>query len=160
MSIAEASLMEVDEVDSVGLDPRERRRLGRQIAKYCRDFIAALFEDEVPAPGQGDCWYCLLRDKESGLPLGEAMQTLHPDGSLTRQPSPDHLISHMEEKYYVPSLLVRATEVFPISPFAALALQDLWGEEGEASLLFEDVARKQLKNSLRRYMRKQLGLAS
>ena len=61
----------------------------------------------MPMPGEGDCWYCGMH-RADGTPLGDAMDTLHSDGSLTIEEAHDHLLSHMSEKYYVPSLAVNA----------------------------------------------------
>jgi hypothetical protein len=48
----------------------------------------------MPMPGNGDCWYCLLRD-ENGKTWGD-----HGDHN--------HLEVHMEDRYYVPMLAVNA----------------------------------------------------
>lgn len=59
-------------------------KLVKRIRQYSKDFAAALPVDQ---PNGGDCWGCCMFEK----------------GGMG---SPDHLISHIEEKYYVPSLLV------------------------------------------------------
>ena len=109
-------------VDSSGFAPRVRKggpsksklakherkvaKIKKQIDKYVDGFIGALKEG-MPMPSGGDCWYCVMRT-EDGRTLGDAVQTLHPDGSLTVEENHDHLYSHMEDKYYVPSLAVNA----------------------------------------------------
>jgi len=136
-------------VEGAGPPAKELKKLNKEILKYSRNYIKALFAGEVPKPGLGDCWNC-------------ALVVSNADGSMH---APDHLKSHFEEKYYVPSLLVRAIEVFPVSPAAKWALGDLWGEvnvhPGDIRILhFARVAEHQLRSSLRRYLRRQLGLAS
>jgi len=140
-------------------------RLNKEILKYSRNYIKALFAGDVPKPGPSDCWYCLMRadkviSKEplmvQGKMVAPSKETL---GEATK--NIDHLLSHFSEKYYVPSLLVRAIEVFPVSKAAQWALQDLWGVGlPEAGKFFYGVAKQQLRSSLCRYLRRQLGLAS
>lgn len=124
------------------------KRLSRRINRYTESFVGALLKGNVEAPGAGDdCWHCGMRTVKENVPWGEAVKDT------------GHLLSHMEEPYYVPSLLARAVEVFPVSKAAMWVLGDLWHDhDGKAVALFGDPAKKQLKQSLRRYMRKQFGL--
>jgi len=82
------------------------KRVKKQIDKYIDGFIAELVKG-MPMPSGGDCWYCSMHT-ESGATMGEEMQTLHNDGSVTIERNVEHLVSHMEEKYYVPWLAVNA----------------------------------------------------
>src|SRR3990167_4512368 len=43
----------------------------KSIAKFPGDYMTALLKREIPAPSNGDCWYCLMRT-EGGETLGEA----------------------------------------------------------------------------------------
>lgn len=86
---------------------REVKRIQKAIDNYVNGFIAALKGEGLPMPSSGDCWYCAMR-AESGQTMGDAMQTLHPNGSVSTEVNTDHLWSHIEEKYYVPSLAVNA----------------------------------------------------
>ncbi len=58
----------------------------RERAKYLTAFCDLLKRAELPKPGPGDCWFCLGR-----MPS-----------------SVDHIIGHMLESYYVPSLMYNA----------------------------------------------------
>lgn len=53
------------------------------------------FEDGMPTPGNGDCWFCLMRT-ENGVTMGDSAATQ------------EHLLSHLDEDYVVPSLLANA----------------------------------------------------
>jgi hypothetical protein len=66
-------------------------KVKKQISKFC----SLITMDNLPVPSNGDCWFCLMRDKD-----GKTMGDLGHDT--------DHLISHMKEKYLVGSLLVNA----------------------------------------------------
>jgi len=131
------------------MDIEKLKKLNKEILKYSRNYITALFAGEVEKPGPGDCWNC-------ALVVSNANGSMH---------APDHLKKHLKEKYYVPSLLVRAIEVFPVSKVAGWILSELWHiqPEGQSNVMMgfgKNVAKQQLRSSLRRYLRRQLGLAS
>ncbi len=85
---------------------RDLAKMKKRIDKYVDGFIKAL-KSGMPMPGNGDCWYCLMH-RPDGRTLGDAMDTLHSDGSLTVEPSHYHLDEHMKDRYYVPSLAINA----------------------------------------------------
>lgn len=121
-----------------GPDPKYVNSLNKAVNKYARDFIKALFAGEVPAPSAADCWFCLMGEDQS-----------------------DHILSHIKEKYYVPSLLVNALMAMPVSDAAIWACQSVWqGHESDVTDWIRDVAKDQLKSALARYIRRQVGLAS
>jgi hypothetical protein len=74
---------------------KESANLKCKINKYANDFVKLMENEGIPAPGGGDCWYCLMQT-ENGSSLGDAIDDT------------DHLLSHIEEKYYVPSLVFNA----------------------------------------------------
>lgn len=81
----------------------ELKATKKAVSDYARGFIDKLFAGEIQTPSNGDCFYCLMREEKTGKPLGEC----------TRNAS--HIESHMEEKYFVPSLLVNAMDMFGAS---------------------------------------------
>jgi len=84
----------------------EDQKVIRECRRYAREYVKAMEDGKVNAPSGGDCWDCALREVTSNRPMGEVSGHSY------------HIKSHMEEKYYVPSLLARAIEVFPVSQFA------------------------------------------
>lgn len=136
------------EIEGDGGDPDEIIKMGARINKYTRGYVDALLAGRVPAPSASDCWYCSAVDAKSGTPLGESMRDR------------DHLVSHIEESYYVPSLLHRAVEVFPVSRIAMHVLYGSWAGNSTDCSPFNDVVREQLRGALRKYLRRQLDLAS
>jgi len=74
------------------------KKLVAEITRYSTAFAAAL---PVPPPSNGDCFHCLMRVSEGpdkGKSLGDASK------------NKDHLLSHVKENYFVPSLLARLLE--------------------------------------------------
>jgi hypothetical protein len=69
-----------------------KKALKKKIDKYIKNFRKKLKAGEVGQPGPGDCFYCLMVDTKSGKPV----------------PNKDHLLSHIDEDYHVPSLLFTA----------------------------------------------------
>ena len=136
-------------VSNTGVDPKELLKLDKRILKYVDGYIKALFDGKIEKPSNGDCWYCGMQDVDSKKPLGECIK------------DQDHIISHFDEKYYVPSLVVNAIEAFPVSIIAKNELGYLLKYHDQTSGEFGiGISKIQIKSSLRRYLRRQLGLAS
>lgn len=133
-------------VSNHGGDPKDILALYKRVNKFAKAYINALFEGNVSAPDNGDCRYCLFKD-ENGVIMGELSKNT------------DHILNHLEEGYFVPSMLVNAVETFPVSKVAMWTLGDLWGKEKNI-VGFIDIAKQQLLSSLRRYIKRQLGLAT
>ena len=72
----------------------------------------------------------------------------------------DHLDSHLEESYFVPSLLAQALDRFPISDIAKAYLSDLWAGTNNNISFAADIATEQIGKSLKRYIYRQYGFAS
>ena len=73
---------------------KKRKQLNKMISNYIKGFWLAVKLEQVGYPSAGDCWDCCMVT-ENGETLGDTG-------------SGQHLISHMEENYFVPSLLYNA----------------------------------------------------
>lgn len=162
------TLHEDGAVTGEGEDPTKDKKLRAAIKKFCKGFMEALEGGKVPAPSGGDCWYCALVRSDTGKPLGEGVDTLHPDGSMTVERNTEHLMEHMglgedKEIYYVPSLLMNALKAGPAS-------QSMWwwvGAYWEPSEVGEKLKkpgawgyeRPRVEKCLVKYIARQLGLA-
>lgn len=131
----------------------ERQNWAKRINDYSKLYARALVRGEVPAPSEGDCWYCLFTTVDTGEGLGDVTGNR------------DHLESHIRERYYVPSLLDRAHEAFKghLSPFAQGVIYNLWyrpqEEEPHDFGSMTGIAEEQVYNLLRRYLRSRFDLA-
>lgn len=72
---------------------KRAERMQAKIDKYVKSYVWQLTTNGLPMPSGGDCWGCALRDRsDPGLePMGTG-----------------HLLDHLREHYYVPSLAVNA----------------------------------------------------
>jgi len=123
-----------------GTSPKELNKLNKQIDKYTKGYVKAFFDGQVPQPSGGDCWGCLFFDQMD-------------------KPSNSHLLEHFKEKYYVPKLLDRAIEEIPVSQAALHVIGYIWGMHDREASFWNDIAKSQITSSLKRYLRRRLGLA-
>lgn len=98
---AEGHISGCADLSQVEAQQKTRKRISKFVKRYMEAFKAG----KVKAPGLGDCLFCQFRKAGSTLP-GEFQPTM---GEISGDK--DHLNSHMEESYFVPSLLLRACEV-------------------------------------------------
>jgi len=121
----------------MGAAKGDESELRKRIGKYAKGFVDALYKGKVPKPSGGDCWMC--------LGLGKTDK--------------EHLLSHMEESYFVPSLIVNAVKEFANAPAWFWGLDELF--EGKRTGLTEGKWPKQTyTRALRRYLYRGLGLVS
>ena len=71
------------------------RKMKARIVKY----VNLIAPTNLPVPSAGDCFYCLMRDVNTGKTMGD---------TVGRNPGDTHLLSHLKEGYIVGSLLVNA----------------------------------------------------
>jgi len=125
---------------------KEELKLRGTVKNYATVFIQEMKLGNIPAPSNGDCWYCSLRTGD-GKTLGDAFE------------DNDHIKSHLEEGYFVPSLLWNALETMGASIACKSMVAAKWGliEKGwpEDKWLWD-----QAKRLLTRYLYRKLGLAS
>jgi len=128
---------------------KEVKILTARIKRYAKEFVEALFKGKVPQPSSGDCWFCCMHDSKTGRPLGDAIK------------DQDHILNHMTQHYYVPSLLVNASKMYGISIIAqdriarAMAKEDISKDVG-----MNDIARQQIESALVRYLKLCLKIAT
>lgn len=117
------------------------KKLQKRIAAYCKDLAAAL---PLPKPGAGDCFYCMMREVETGKPLCECNHDT------------SHLDAHMEEKYFVPSLVWNALEFCGCKPNGGGCF---WFEAAFGATQLNESWRNRVAGFVRKYIRRQYGLA-
>ena len=131
-------------------DAKRLLSLRRRVNKFASAYAQAFGKGEVEAPGLGDCFYCAMREVGTGKPLGECSH------------NSDHLISHLDESYFVPSILNRAMETVPVSPAFKQSVAAYWTNQPELAFFKRDYDwfLSQIKSAVSKYMLRQLGQAT
>lgn len=131
-------------------EEKKALKLRKTVNRYADKFAHAFDSGKVSKPGAGDCFYCQMREVKTGKPLGECS---HDNG---------HILAHLEENYFVPSLLNRAIEVSNTSIAFKATVGAVWANDPEHR--FFKVGDKwflnDLKKTISKYLLKQLGQAA
>ena len=129
---------------------KKSAKLVKAAKAYCAEYMRRFMAGEIPAPSGGDCWHCLMKEEKTGRTLGELSN------------DQDHMRQHMKEKYYVPSMITRAAEVFGVSIMAKNYFAYAWNPEhqGKATDWEKDLAKDQLGSALYRFVKRGLGIAA
>jgi hypothetical protein len=121
------------------------QRRKRKVLAYIKGYADAFVKGEVKAPTAGDCWYCSMRT-EDGKTMGDHVGATE-----------SHLQAHVDEKYYVPSLLANAIEENPgsVSQFSRGYIGETWA--GRQPETWGDIAQRDIKRALKKYLYKRFG---
>ena len=113
------------------LEDNTRKDKIKAIKKYAKEYIDLLCQGKLGSPSHGDCLYCQLNFSDSW----------------------DHIESHIEESYFVPSLIFHAIEFKDVSHVAKWVIQDSFDgfKEKLNTDSFLSVARQQVYASLWKY---------
>lgn len=131
-------------VEGADPDPRAGQRERAAIRRYADRYMMRLAAGTLGSPGPGDCWDCALRDMATGKPMGDG--------------KPEHLRSHLAERYYVPSLVVNAMEAMGSSMMGRYWVSERFGGTPDPNpSTFE---RRQVHKALTRYLLRALGHAA
>jgi len=122
-----------------------RKELRRSIKQYATKFADAVVARQVGQPGAGDCMHCHWQAE--GKPLGDAIE------------SNEHLLLHIEEDYFVPSLLWNAVHEVPHAPIEEITigiLTDPNPPEGHVQVATNDYSKEYVKKGIVRILTKYL----
>lgn len=108
----------------------ELNQLKHKITTYVNAFYSEFANGKLPIPSNGDCWECLF----------------------IKSSDKTHLLSHIEESYYVPSLLINAFNEYPNSPMASNLIYMWANNQLDDFNWLEQIVGYQVKKSLYRYM--------
>jgi hypothetical protein len=121
----------------VGAGVKPDKKLVRKLRKYSKDFAAAL---PIKPPDGGCCFFCGMTVQGTETSLGD------------KQKDKEHLLSHVEEGYFVPSLLHRAmkeagvTNLWMAAAFGQadffLRPNDKWQQQQYAKWVFNYMYRR------------------
>jgi hypothetical protein len=136
-----------------GPEPEKQQKERAKVRKFAKEFITKLEAGEIPMPSGGDCWFCSMREVGTGKPMGE----------LSGRTPADHVVNHLKERYFVPSLLVNALKASGAGSAWFGSLNAYWKEnwnlEGaEQARRFPGSFGKYVGRMLTRYLYRQMGM--
>jgi hypothetical protein len=122
-------------------------KLKKRVNDYCKAYALALVDGKVPAPDAGDCMLCHMVEVKTGKPWGDVTG------------DKDHLLSHIEESYFVPSLLMNAinAELGTISIIAKSVVGDIWSGK-PVDGCWKGILLQQVSKTLAKYIKQRLGM--
>ena len=129
-------------VVGTGEDPKKTANLRKRVNKYAKAYADSFMSGNIQAPSGGDCWGCLMVTDSGKAPMGGA----------------DHIHSHLEDNYFVPSILNRMFDAGTLSPITKDYIARQWSGEPRES--FNGCERDEIYTSVRKFCMRELGLAS
>lgn len=129
-------------VENAGVsDPKADKVLKAKVkayAKLCADSFP------LPYPDGGDCWFCHMKT-EDGKTLGDSTHS-------------DHISSHLEESYVVPSLVYNAMVEAGYDPGRNMQFSLVFGEENkDLHCNIRDSIRPHIQRAIYKYIMKRYG---
>lgn len=118
-------------------------KLLKQIKVYAEKYAATLKAGKIPLPSGGDCWSCYMADKNGKPAFGN-----------------DHFSDHLRENYFVPSLLFNAFRDKGCGVLYFQFAREAMEGKPPKEKGFGNVLYKETKRSIRRFLKKGLGLPS
>jgi hypothetical protein len=85
-------------------DEQRKRKQLKAIDTFIKNYINKLTSGKMDQPGNGDCFICQFESGSENIEVGQ----MDKSGKVTPGSNSDHLIGHMKEKYYVPSIVWNA----------------------------------------------------
>ena len=129
-------------LEGAGDDPKKELKLRKQVRKFADEYMRKLAAGEIKPPSSGDCWGCYYRTQNGESGMGS-----------------DHMLEHIKENYYVPSMIQNAFKQFGAAPVQRWALSDIWNGKTDSNMKsFATDGRS--KRMLVRHIYSELGLAA
>lgn len=112
----------------------------RRVKAYIAAYVDSLMQGLVPTPSFGDCWLCLAAN----------------DGKTFT--SYDHILSHIDEMYFVPTLAVSAMKYACVGDnMIAWLFEKMAGRTVKA---YDNFGPRTLSGAMRRYIYRSLNIAT
>ena len=124
-----------------GKDPKETIKLTKRVKQYSKDYAKEFMKGNVPAPSNGDCWGCLF----------------HKNGKPTI--AKDHIFSHLEDKYYVPSMLYNMFDSGCLSQYAKGVICEVWNGKPINEMHMLEHVEDCIQKAIYKFCARDLGIA-
>lgn len=122
-------------------EAKRQIKLRNDVKKYSKAFVRELKNGDIPKPSEMDCFDCGMFDK------GKAPN-----------PADSHLLLHIKENYFIPSLVRNAVVAFPVSEVGKAFLYSIWNNAENPYQWAEEIALEQIEKSIRKFLFQKLGL--
>ena len=126
-------------------NPKEIIQLRNRVNKYAKAYADAFLDGNIPKPNGGDCWACLMVSKSGDAPIKSVLG------------GEDHIHSHIEDNYFVPSILNRMSDAGTMSLMTKDYIARQW--QGEPREPLGDMEYHQIYKTVRKFCLSELGLA-
>jgi len=127
-----------------GDDPKAAQKLRKHILQFSNDYADAFVAGEIPAPSSGDCWSCYMITKDGKSAMGSS-----------------HILTHLDEKYYVPSMLNRMSDAGTLSLFAKDFISRTWSPDHDMPTeQLGSIVHDQIRKSIRKFCLRELGMVT
>ena len=124
-----------------GKDPKETIKLTKRVKQYSEDYAKEFIKGNVPAPSNGDCWGCLF----------------HKDGKPTI--AKDHIFSHLEDKYYVPSMLYNMFDSGYLTEYTKGVICEVWNGKPINEMYMLELVEANIQKAIYKFCARDLGIA-
>ena len=129
-------------IEGQGKDPKETIKLTKRVKQYSKDYAKEFMKGNIPKPSNGDCWGCLF----------------HKEGKPTI--ARDHILSHLDDKYYVPSMLHKMFDSGCLSQYALAVICEAWNGNPIDDTYSPGLVSRQIEKAIYKFCARDLGLAS
>ena len=128
-------------IEAGRLNPKETIKLTKRVKQYSKDYAKEFIKGNIPKPSNGDCWGCLF----------------HKEGKPTI--ARDHILSHLEDKYYVPSMLHKMFDSGCLSQYALAVICEVWNGKPIDDLYSLELVSDQIQKAIYKFCARDLGIA-
>ncbi|GAG96516.1 unnamed protein product, partial [marine sediment metagenome] len=85
---------------------QQKRKQLKSIDTFIKNYLDKLTSGQMNKPGAGDCFVCQFEAGDERIEMGTLTKEGYEPGVFNDHG--DHLLNHMREKYYVPSIVFNA----------------------------------------------------
>ena len=124
-----------------GVNPKETIKLAKRVRQYSKDYAKEFIKGNIPKPSNGDCWGCLF----------------HKDDKPTI--AKDHILSHLEDKYYVPSMLHNMFDSGYLSQYALSIICEVWNDKPITEMYMLEHVEDCIQKAIYKFCARDLGIA-
>ena len=150
-------------------DETKKRKQLKQIDTFIKNYLDKLLSGKMNQPGVGDCFICQFEAGSEQIEMGTLTKKEYQPGVVDS----NHLISHMKEKYYVPSLIwsVIRSEYYDsegiwgnpnmingLSQYDKHNISCWFNPDSEYKPMANDMTQRRVRKAMKQYFVKRLGI--